>query len=327
MELPTKIKTNMYWMMLLARRLDERAWILHRQRKIVFHVSGIGHEAAQIGAAFAMRGGHDWLAPYYRDLALMLALGMKPVEFILGLMGKKADPASGGRQMPSHWSSKTANVISISTAVAAQTTHAVGIALGINLRREDAVVVTTCGDGATSQGEWYEAVNWAATHKLPVVFLVQNNHYALSVHQNKQMAVSSISEKASGLGLPGYSIDGTNTFTVYETMLEAIETARSGQGPSLVEAHVFRITPHSSDDDDRSYRTRQEVEEAKGNDPLVILRDTLLAQGVLTTTENSTLDAKAAAVVETAVQEAEEARLPDGEEAAGPVYAEEVLHV
>ena len=327
MELPKDVKKNMYWTMLLARQLDERAWTLHRERKIAFHVSGIGHEAAQIGAAFAMRPGHDWLAPYYRDLAFMLSLGMKPVDFILGLMGKKTDPASGGRQMPSHWSSKAANVISISTAAAAQTTHAVGIALGIKLRAEDAVVVTTCGDGATSQGEWYEALNWAAIHKLPVVFLVQNNRYALSVHQDKQMAVSSIAEKACGLGLPGHSIDGTNLFTVYETMLQAIEDARSGKGPSLVEAHVHRITPHSSDDDDRSYRTRQEVEEAKEHDPLPILRDTLIAQGVLTSAVVSALNDKVSATIEMAVQEADEDPLPSGEDAAGPVYAEEVGHV
>ena len=326
MELLNDIKKKMYWTMLLARRLDERAWILHRQRKIIFHVSGIGHEAAQIGSAFAMRPGHDWLAPYYRDLALMLALGMKPVDFLLGLMGKKADPASGGRQMPGHWSSKPANVISISTAVAAQTTHAVGIAQGIKLRKEDAVVVTTCGDGATSQGEWYEAVNWAAIHRLPVVFLVQNNRFALSVRQDKQMAVSNISEKASGLGLPGHSIDGANVFTVHETMLQAIEDARSGKGPSLVEAHVNRITPHSSDDDDRSYRTRQEVEESREHDPLLILRDTLMAQGILTTVEINTLEDSAATAIDAAVLKAEEAPLPRGEEAAHPVYAEEVDH-
>jgi 2-oxoisovalerate dehydrogenase E1 component alpha subunit len=326
MELSNDVKQDMYWAMLLARRLDERAWIMHRERKIVFHLSAIGHEAAQIGTAFAMRPGHDWLAPYYRDLALMLALGMEPVDFILGLMGKKDDPASGGRQMPGHWSNAPLNVISISTAVAAQTTHAVGIALGIKLRDEDAVVVTTCGEGATSQGEWYEAVNWAAIHKLPVVFLVQNNRFALSVRQEQQMAVSSVCEKACGLGLPGHSIDGANVFTVHETMQQAIEDARDGKGPSLVEAHVHRITPHSSDDDDRSYRTREEVELSREFDPIRILRDTLEAQGVLTADEFTALEEKAAATIDEAIQAAEEAPLPNPEDGAQPVYAEEVDH-
>ena len=200
MDLSNETKIEMFWMMLLARRLDERAWVLHRQGKIAFHISGIGHEAAQVGAAYALRRGYDWVAPYYRDLAMMLCLGMTPAEFAMGLFGKKGDPDSGGRQMPSHWSLKRANVLSHSAPVATQCPHAAGIALAIKLRGDDKVVLASLGEGSTSQGEWYEAVNWAAIHQLPVIFLVENNQYAISERVEKQMAVKSPAEKACGLG-------------------------------------------------------------------------------------------------------------------------------
>ncbi|NTU75379.1 MAG: thiamine pyrophosphate-dependent dehydrogenase E1 component subunit alpha, partial [Anaerolineaceae bacterium] len=255
MGLKAETKLEMFWTLLLSRRLDERAWVLHRQGKIAFHISGIGHEAAQVGAAFALRRGYDWIAPYYRDLALMLAVGYTPAEFMLSLMGKKGEPNSGGRQMPSHWGLKRANVVSHSAPVATQCVHAAGIGLAIKLRKENKVVFTTLGEGSTSQGEWYEAVNWAAVHKLPVVFMVQNNMYAISEPTSKQMAVPSAADKACGLGLRGISVDGTNVFETYDVMQEAVDRARNGEGPSLIEARLYRITPHSSDDDDRSYRS------------------------------------------------------------------------
>lgn len=188
----------MYRIMLLARRLDERAWVLHWQGNIAFHISGIGQEAAQVGAAFALWHGQDWFVPYYRNLALMLALGMSPTDFMLSLMGKKGEPGSGGRQIPSHWSLKEANVVSQSSPVGTQTTHAAGIGLVIKLNGEDAVVLTSIGEGSTSQGEWYESVNWAATHKLPVIFMVENNVYAISVHQSKQMGVENVAQNGRG---------------------------------------------------------------------------------------------------------------------------------
>jgi 2-oxoisovalerate dehydrogenase E1 component alpha subunit len=210
MELSEDKLLEMYWTMLLSRRLDERAWVLHRQGKIAFHISTTGHEAAQVGIAHAIRAGYDWVSPYYRDLTLMLALGLTPRGFVLGLMGKKSEPSSGGRQMPSHWNLKAANVISHSSPVSTQTPHAAGIGLGIKLQGEDKVVVTTIGEGSTSQGEWYEGVNWAATHQLPVIFVVQNNVYAISVRQEQQIAVENIADKAKGLGLPGVMVDGTD---------------------------------------------------------------------------------------------------------------------
>jgi len=317
---------EMYWTMLLARRLDERAWVLHRQGKIAFHISGIGHEAAQVGAAFALRRGHDWIVPYYRDLAVMLAVGFTPREFVLGLMGKKGEPTSGARQMPNHWSLRRANVVSHSSPVATQTPHASGVALGIQMRGDDAVVLTSIGEGSTAQGEWYEGVNWAAVHKLPVIFLVENNIYAISVRQEKQMAVTNVADKAAGLGLPGVSVNGLDVLEVHQEVSEAVRRARAGEGPTLVEAKVYRLTPHSSDDDDRTYRSREEVEEFKQRDPLHAFRAVLLERKALTPEEDAALEARAKEQVEDAVRAGEAAPYPDVSEAAWPVYVEDKPH-
>lgn len=324
MGLSSEMKKEMYWMMVLSRKLDERAWILHRQGKIAFHISGIGHEAAQVGAAFALKRGYDWVTPYYRDLALMLCLGLTPQEFMLSLMGKVGEPSSGGRQMPSHFSLRRVNAVSHSAPVATQAPHAAGIGLAIKMKKEDKVVLTTLGEGSTSQGEWYEAVNWAAIHELPVIFLVENNQYAISVPPEKQMAVPSSADKACGLGLPGETVDGTDVFAVYEAIHRVVEKARSGGGPTLLEARMYRITPHSSDDDDRTYRSREEVDENKKKDPILLARARLIKEGLLSEEEADELDKKAKQMVTDAVKFSEEAAYPNAEEAAYPVYAEEV---
>ena len=326
MTLSKEQKKEMFWMMLLSRRLDERAWVLHRQGKIAFHISGIGQEAAQIGAVYALTKGKDWLVPYYRDLAMVLAMGMTPTEFVISLMGKVGEPSSGARQMPSHFGLRRARVVSHSAPVATQSPHASGIAFGIKMDKKDEVVLTTIGEGSTSQGEWYEAVNFAAVHTLPVIFLVENNEYAISVPQEKQMAVKSSADKACGLGLPGIQVDGTQVFEVYEAVQEAVDRARKGEGATVIEAKMYRLTPHSSDDDDRSYRSREEVEEHKKKDPILLAKNKLIEEGLMTEAEYEKLEEKAKAEVDEAVRIAMEAPYPKAEEAAGPVYAEEVRH-
>ncbi|MCH7611458.1 MAG: thiamine pyrophosphate-dependent dehydrogenase E1 component subunit alpha [Chloroflexi bacterium] len=312
---------EMYGLIVLSRRLDERTWVLHRQGKIAFHISGIGHEAAQVGAAMALRRGQDWVVPYYRDLAMMLALGLTPKEFMLGVMGKKGEPSSGARQMPSHWSIRRMNVVSHSSPVATQTPHASGIGLAIKMRGDDAIVLTSIGEGATSQGAWYEAVNWAAIHKLPVVFMVENNLYAISVRQDRQMAVEHVADKAAGLGLPGVTVDGLDALAVHRAISEAAARARAGDGPTLVEAMVQRMTPHSSDDDDRSYRPRAELEALKAQDPVRLQRDKLMDMGLLSEQAETEVQERAAAQVEEAIKFAASAPYPEVSEASYPVYA------
>lgn len=325
MKTPTKeTLLEMYRVMLLARRLDERAWVLHRQGKIAFHISGIGHEAAQVGAAFALERGKDWFVPYYRDLAMLLALGLTPLEFALGLLGKKGEPSSGARQMPSHWSLRRANVVSHSSPVGTQTPHASGIGLAIKMRGDSAVVLTSIGEGSTSQGEWYEGVNWAAIHRLPVIFLVENNVYAISVRQEQQMAVATVAEKASGLGLPGVTVDGLDALAVYDVVSEAADRARRGDGPTLVETRVHRLTPHSSDDDDRSYRPREEVEAMKAGDPLSAFEQRLKQSKVLSSEKQASLEEEIGKTVADAIQAAEAAPYPEVSEASYPVYVEDI---
>jgi 2-oxoisovalerate dehydrogenase E1 component alpha subunit len=322
MSLSEETLREMYWIMLLSRKIDERAWILHRQGKIAFHISAIGHEAAQIGIAYAIHRGEDWVAPYYRDLTLMLALGMTARDFMLGLMGKQGEPTSGARQMPSHWSIKSMNVISHSSPVATQTTHAAGIGLAIKLKGDRKVALTTIGEGATSQGEWYEGVNWAAVHKLPVVFIVENNIYAISVRQEQQMATETVADKAKGLGLPGITVDGNDFTKVHGVVKQAVDRAREGEGPTLIETKTYRITPHSSDDDDRTYRPREEVEESKKRDPILLAKNFLLKEGILTEDLIEDMEEKAKSEVNDAVKFAESTPYPDPGEASTPVYAE-----
>jgi 2-oxoisovalerate dehydrogenase E1 component alpha subunit len=324
MDISNDLLIEMYRFMLLARRTDERAWVLHRQGKIAFHISGIGQEAAQVGAAFALKRGEDWISPYYRDLALMLALGLTPLEFMLSVMGKEGEPSSGARQMPSHWGLRRANVLSHSAPVATQSLHASGLGLAIKLKGDKKVVFTTIGEGSTSQGEWYEAVNWAAVHKLPVIFMVENNSYAISVPQDKQMAVPSSADKACGLGLPGISVDGTDVIAVYEAMTEAVTRARSGEGATVIEARAYRLTPHSSDDDDRTYRTREEVEAHKKEDPILKMQKYILSKKIITQSQLDEMEEKIKEEVDRAVADATAAPYPSLEIAMGPVYAAEV---
>ena len=319
----TESLLEMYGLMVLSRRLDERAWVLHRQGKIGFHISCIGHEAAQVGAAMALRRGQDWVVPYYRDLAMMLALGFTPKEFMLGVMGKKGEPNSGARQMPSHWSIRRLNIVSHSSVVATQAPHASGIGFAIKMRGDDAVVLTSIGEGSTAQGEWYEAVNWAAIHQLPVVFMVENNLYAISVRQERQMAVEQVADKAAGLGLPGVTVDGLDAPVVHRAISEAMARARSGGGPTIVETMVHRMTPHSSDDDDRSYRTREEMEALKAQDPLHLQRDKLMDMGILSQDAEREVQERAKREVEEAVDFATRTPYPEISEASYPVYAED----
>jgi len=324
---------DMFWVMLLSRRTDERAWVIHRQGRIAFHISAIGHEAAQVAAAFALNRGVDYVCPYYRDLTLVMALGITPEDFFRSLYGKEGEVSSLARQMPSHFSARHLNIVSTSAVVATQVTHAAGMAFAIQYRQkqglqksDDAtqarVALTCLGEGSTSQGEWHESMNWAGVHKLPWICMVQNNQYAISVPLDKQMAVSHVADRAAGYGVEGVRVDGMDVFAMYDAMHAAVQKAYRGEGATLIEAKVYRLTPHSSDDDDRSYRDRAEVEEWKQNDPLLRFQNTLLERGVLTEALLAEYEAKATQIVDAALQAAEAAPYPPAESAIAPVYAE-----
>jgi 2-oxoisovalerate dehydrogenase E1 component alpha subunit len=267
--------------MVTARLVDEAAFRLNRQGKAPFVVPVSGHEGCQVGTAWPLRRGQDVWLPYYRDTAVVLVAGMTPYEIFLGLFAKAEDPSSGGRQMPSHWGSRRLGIISHSSVIATQIPHAAGIAYAARYRGEDAVVGCWFGEGATSEGAWHEGMNFAGIHQLPVIFVCENNHYAISVAQSKQMAIDDVAERAAGYGFPGVIVDGNDVLACYAAMRTAVERAKAGEGPTLIEAKTYRFFPHTSDDDDRSYRSREEVEEAKHHDPIEQLANTLKEAGVL----------------------------------------------
>src|SRR5499427_7525284 len=313
----------MYRQMVLARALDRRMWVLNRQGKAPFVISGQGHEAAQVGAAAAMRPGVDWLAPYYRDLAFCIALGMTARDFMMGVFARAEDPTSGGRQMPSHFGLRRARIITTSSVVATQVPHAAGIAYAARLRGLDEVVVASLGEGSTSKGDWHEALNFAGVHRLPFVCLVQDNDYAISVPHRLQMSVDSVAERAQGYGMVGTTVAGGDVLAVHEAMKEAVQRARSGHGPTLIDAKVARFTSHSSDDDQRRYRPQEELEAMLRRDPIERFRNYLLDEGVLTETFDEQVQQECTAEVDDAVQAAQAAPEPDPADVTRNVFADQ----
>src|SRR5438876_2119975 len=227
---------EMYYYMLLARSLDERMWLLNRQGKAPFVISCQGHEGIQIGLCFAMERGKDWFLPYYRDLGVCLYLGMTPREAMMQHFAKREEPDSGGRQMPGHYGYRKLKIVTGSSPVATQLCHSVGVALASKMRKTGEVTVVSFGEGGTSKGDWHESLNLAGIHKLPVLFLCENNMYAISVPLPQQVAGGSVAARAEGYGMAGFTVDGTDVLAVYEEARKAAERARNGVGPTLFEA-------------------------------------------------------------------------------------------
>lgn len=312
---------KMYRTMVLTRALSSRMWVLNRMGKAAFAITGDGQEAAQVGSAYALRPGRDFVLPYYRDLGVVLTVGMTPEELMLGLLARAADPSSGGRQMPSHFGHARLRIISGSSPVATQIPHAAGIAYASKLRHEDDVTIVYFGDGATSKGDFHEGLNFAGIHRLPVIFFCENNGYAISVPLHKQMAIRSVAERAAGYGFPGVSVDGNDVLAVYAATRQAVERARSGGGPTLIEARTYRLVPHSSDDDDRRYRTKAEVDHWRQDDPIERFKAYLLEESILTPDLIQEISTRVAAEVDRATDHAERSPLPQPESALLHVYA------
>ncbi|WCK55942.1 thiamine pyrophosphate-dependent dehydrogenase E1 component subunit alpha [Aneurinibacillus sp. Ricciae_BoGa-3] len=313
---------DMYAIMLLARKADERMWLLNRAGKIPFVISCQGQEAAQVGAAFAFDRKNDYACPYYRDMGFVMAFGMTARDMMLSAFAKAEDPNSGGRQMPGHFGSRKHNILSGSSPVTTQVPHAVGLALAGRMDGKNSVVFTSFGEGSSNQGDFHEGANFAGVHKLPVVFFCENNKYAISVPLSKQIACETVADRAIGYGFPGVSIDGNDPLEVYKATKEAVDRARHGEGPTLIEAVTYRLVPHSSDDDDRAYRSREEVAEAKSKDPIIRFKSYLTEVGLLTEELDKEINDKAAREVDEATEYAENAPYPQPESALLHVYGE-----
>ncbi len=311
---------EMYWLILLARRLDERMWILHRQHEVAFHISGIGHEATQVGAAYALKKAYDFMHPYYRDMAMVMTWGVSPRELMLAMYGKQGEPSSGARQMPAHYGYRALNIVSGSSPVATQIPQAAGIAFGIKYKGTDQVVLTCFGEGSTAEGDFHEGLNWAGIYKLPVIFLCQNNQYAISVPMEKEMAVTNVADRAVAYGIAGAIVDGNDALEVYRVVKEAAARARRGEGATLVEAKTYRPVPHSSDDDDRTYRSREEVEEWKKKDPALKMKQYLESVGLLDGTKHQAYESRAKGIVDDANEFAHNAEFPPAEAALEQVW-------
>ena len=312
---------EMYRYMLLARFCDERQWALNRQGKAPFVVPVSGHEAAQVGSAWAFERGKDVFCPYYRDMAIVLVAGFSPKDIFLGLFGKKDDPSSGGRQMPAHWGSKDRNIITGSSPIATQCLHAAGIAFSKKLKKQDSVVGTWFGEGGTSEGDWHGAMNFAGIHKLPLVLVCENNQYAISVHESKQVA-GRVFRRAEGYGMPGVEGDGNDVLESYRLVKTAVDRARAGEGASLVELRTYRHYSHTSDDDDRTYRSKEEVDEWKRKDPIPRFETYLRSVDVLDEKKIEEMREQAKADVTEGAKEAEAADFPDPSTAATQVYGD-----
>src|ERR1035437_5687657 len=338
---------EIYRLMYLSRRIDDREILLKRQQKIFFQISGAGHEVLQVAAVLALRPGYDWFFPYYRDRALCLTLGVTPAEMMLQAVGAATDPASAGRQMPTHWSTRPLNIVSTSSSTTTQLLHAVGCAEAgryfsrhpdaaakaeddyrafrdVTFHGDDAVL-TTLGEGSTSQGEFWEAISTASNRKLPVIFCVEDNGYAISVPVEVNTPGGNISRLVANF--PNFyfaEIDGTDPEVCMRTFQAAAEHCRAGLGPAFVHGHVVRAYSHSLSDDDRLYRSTAEREADAMRDPIAKMQMRLLREGILTEAQINELEQSQDHLAAEAAERALEAPLPEVSEILKHVYSEDL---
>jgi len=314
---------GMYRVIATARAVDERMWVLNRAGRIPFVISGQGHEGAQAAIAWPLKKRFDWFAPFYRSIATCLACGMGARDILTAQYAKAIDPSSGGRQMPGHYGNVENNLVSLSSPVATQMLHAVGIALAAKIRRTGQVAMTSMGEGSSNQGDVHEGLNFAAIHKLPFILVVENNGYAISVPADRELATPNVADRASGYGIPGVVVDGADVLGCYTAAKEAVDRARRGDGPTLIEAKVIRLTAHSSDDQQTKYRSAEELTGLKEQDPLPLYRAQLREAGVLTDELDAQITAEVKADIDDATDYSENAADPTPDTAMKWVYAED----
>ena len=311
-----------YTTVLQARALDDRRFLLNRAGKLAFIISPRGHEVAQVAAITALQPGRDRFCLYYRDFAAALACGFEPVELMMSAFARAGDPSSGGRQTPGNFGSRRRGVIIGSSTVGPQIPKAAGIGLALKWKGEGGVCFVSFGEGATSQGDFHEGLNFAALHRCPVIFFCENNGWAISVPQKLQVAGPGVAQRAAAYGMPGVCVSGDDFFAVYEAVLEAAEQARAGKGPTLIEARVLRLQSHSTDDDQRAYRDANELAAEAERDPLPRFAAALRELGWLPSETDERLRAQVAAEVDEAAEAAEAAPEPDASNLTRHVYAD-----
>ncbi len=298
--------------MLLSRFTDDRIDTLIKQGKATFLISGSGHEAIQVACAMAMQGGKDWFFTYYRDNAIGTALGITPKDIFRHIMGRATDSFTGGRQMPMHLGSKELRMPTASSPTGTQYLQAVGAALSCVYRETDEVSYVGGGEGSTSEGEFFEAINWAARAKLPAIFCIQNNRFAISVPIEQQTAGASVFKVVGGFeGLHRFHIDGTNFLESYATAKEAVRLARSGEGPSMIYADVVRLRSHSASDAQEKYRSKEEIAKDKLRDPIASFEKLFVERGILTEEEIQNIRRETAELVVKSAEEAFAEPAPD----------------
>jgi len=316
-------KTLMEWFryMLLGRQIDYRFQVLNRQGRAPFIISVAGHEAAQIGVSWPLKPKYDWLAPYYRDVVLCMRMGMTPLDLMLSVLAKAADPASGGKQTPGHFSDSRLNITSGGSPVAAQMVRGAGVAYALKMDGTDKVLMTCYGEGAGAEGDAHEAFNFAAVYKLPEVFVCENNGFAISTPFRKEYAIEHVAQRAAGYGFPGVTVDGRDPVTSYYVAQEAVARARAGEGPTLIECLVDRLGAHSSEDDQRRYRTQEEIDTLAQNDCLERFKRQLLEESILTAAQVAQYEEQVKEQVTQATKEGMDAADPKPEDALTNVYA------
>ena len=314
---------DIYKNMTLARKLDEREMTLLKQGKAFFHIGCSGHEAAQLAAANNMKSGSDWAYPYYRDAAFCLGLGMTGKEQLLAFLAKDLDPSSGGRQMPQHYGHRDLRIVTQSSPTGTQFLQAVGCSMSRKWEDNNEIVYVSSGEGSTSEGEFHEALNWSSREKLPVVFHIQDNGYAISVPVSDQIAGSSVFDMVSGYeNLAKYNVDGTNFFETNLAFQQAIDRARKGKGPSVVVSRVVRLLSHSSSDDQRKYRSSEDLESDLKKDPIIKFEKECLKAKILTKTDIEKTHSNVEKYIEESVAWVDEQDDPDPKTAQNHLYSD-----
>jgi 2-oxoisovalerate dehydrogenase E1 component len=315
---------EIYKLMILSRKLDEKQLILLKQGKGFFHIGASGHEAATIAAAHALKPSYDYAYPYYRDQAFCLAYGMKPEEILLSFLAKEDDPNSGGRQMPQHYGHKKLNIVSQSSPTGTQYLQAVGAAFALQRSNSDAAVYVSSGEGTASQGDFHEALNWSSREKAPVIFHIENNGYAISVPLSEQLSGESVYKISAGYeNLARFSIDGTNYFESLLAFKKAVDRARKGEGPTVIESNVVRLRPHSSSDDHRKYRTEEDLNAEKLKDPISVFINDCVKNNVIDSKEFDKIDMQVSKYINETTEWAEEQSNPSPDDYSLNLYGQQ----